>query len=138
MSCEVVPKPSVSDSSSLRLQGCQRRAPLIPPVLGSRLSFVKLKIFPPGTSFCQRLNEVQGDGVSVSLPDSDSVLFPLSRETDKGQWEQRASVIFGPRPAVHLSPASTFLFILLRLPSPISLTGSLALVPWGCLVIHAR
>lgn len=44
MSWEVVPKPSVSDSSSPRLQECQRRAPLIPPVLSPRLSFVKLKI----------------------------------------------------------------------------------------------
>lgn len=81
------PKPSVSDSSSPRLQECQRRAPLIPPVLGPRLSFVKLKIFPPGTSFCQRLRRYKGDGCAVSLPDSASLLFLRqgNREAETGR-----------------------------------------------------
>lgn len=99
-----MPKPSVSDSSSPRLQECQRRAPLIPPVLGPRLSFVKLKIFPPGTSFCQRL-DIRGMAVQCHFLTVSPHCFS-ARETEMGQHEQGASVILGPGPAVDLPPAS--------------------------------
>lgn len=131
------PKPSVSDSSSPRLQECQRRAPLIPPVLGPRLSFVKLKISPPGTSFCQRPRRCKGDGGSVSLPDSASLLFLCQGNREAGarglchSWA-RAS------PSTFLLQTG-FLLPCLRLQT---IAHQPDTQPWpspsGCVVIHAR
>lgn len=112
------PKPSVSDSSSPRLQECQRRAPLIPPVLGPRLSFVKLKISPPGTSFCQRPRRCKGDGGSVSLPDSASLLFLCqgNREAETCSRSKGPLSFLGQGQPVHLSPANWLPFALSQAP----------------------
>lgn len=114
------PKPSVSDSSSPRLQECQRRAPLIPPVLGPRLSFVKLKIFPPGTSFCQRPRRYKGAGGLVSLPDSASLLFlrqgNRAAETGRGSRSKAPLSFLGQDQPIHLPPANWLPFALSQAP----------------------
>lgn len=135
------PKPSVSDSSSPRLQECQRRAPLIPPVLGPRLSFVKLKIFPPGTSFCQRPRRYRGPAVPCHFLTAPPYCSS-ARETGK---RRRAA---GARGLCHswvrASPSTfllqtAFLLPCLRLQT---IAHQPDTQPWrspsGCVVIHAR